>query len=195
MPRTPRVDAADVFHHVVAKGSGGEAIVRDDYDRQRLLFHVSRVTHLHDWVCLAYCVLDTHFHLVVSTQAPNLGRGMQQLLAPYAREFNVRHEREGNLFHTRFYSKRIESDEHLRSSIVYVFLNPVRAGVAQRPERWDWSSYAATMGLAVPPSFVAINDVLGLLDSDLRTARLRLELAVSESRQRDFERPGVRRGV
>jgi putative transposase len=120
---------------------------------------------------------------------------MQWLLAPYARDFNKRHKRRGNLFHTRFYSTRIASDEHLIAALVYVYLNPVRAGVVEAPDLWRWSSYAATIGEVAAPRFLATSEVLRVLDEHHTSAQLRLRLAVSEALERDYRRAGVRHGV
>ena len=120
---------------------------------------------------------------------------MQWLLAPYSREFNDRHERKGNLFHTRFYSKRIESDAYLTATVIYVHLNPVRAGTVTSPELWPWCSYAATVGCADMPEFLDANAVLDLFDDRRDVARLRLELAVRDALEHDRRAVGVRHGV
>lgn len=180
---------------MIAQGSGGESVVRDDVDRQALLQRFGRTVLRHRWSCLAYCALDTHFHVVVGTPAPNLGRGMQWLLAPYAKDFNERHERRGNLFHSRFYSKRVRSSEQLVATLVYVYLNPVRAGVVERAELWTWSSYSATIGRSAPPDFLDRRAVLELIDPHEEVGPMRLELAVREARERDLTRTGVRHGV
>jgi len=195
VPRPPREDVAGAIHHVVAQGSGGEFVVRDDYDRQILLQRLGRAIVRYRWSCLAFCLLDTHFHALVHTPEPNLGRGMQWLLAPYARDFNERHERRGNLFHSRFYSRRVTSTEHLVGALVYVYLNPVRAGIVERAESWSWSSYAATIGNARPPDFLDTAAVLALVDSHREVATLRLQLAVREALDRNQSQPGVRHGV
>ncbi len=44
----------------------------------------------------------------------------------------------------------------------YVVLNPVRAGLARRPDEWPWSSYQATVGLDGVPEFLTVNGVLDL---------------------------------
>ena len=146
-------------------------------------------------VVLCLCLLDTHFHLVVRTPEPNLGYGMQWLLAPYARDFIEQYERRGNLFHTRFYSTRITNDEHLVAALVYVYLNPVRAGIVETPDLWPWSTYAATIGEVAASRCLAASEVLRLIDERLTTAQLRLRLAVSEALERDRRRVGVRHGV
>jgi putative transposase len=161
------------------------SIVADDYDRNAFIGRLAKTVERSGWACLSYCLLNTHVHLVVGTPRPNLGAGMQWLLGPYAQNFNLRHDRDGHLFRARFYSRRIQSESHLVSTLTYVALNPVRAGVVERPEQWRWSSYAATIGRSRAPGFLDPRAVLELVDRDPVRARLRFELAVAEARSRD----------
>ena len=174
---------------MIAKGNAGATIVTDDVDRSALISRLARTVEHSGWSCLAYCLLDSHVHLVVGTPRPNLGAGMRSLLGPYAQNFNYRHGREGHLFRGRFYSSRIKSESHLVSSLIYVALNPVRAGLVERPERWPWSSYAATIGRVRSPDFLDTHAVLELVDRDPVKARRGFELAVAEARSRGREPP------
>ena len=175
MPRRPRVEAPGAIHHVVAKGNAGHAIVRDDTDRRAFLERLGGAVEKHRWSCLAYCLLDNHFHLIVETPEPNLGVGMQWLKSAYAQDFNHRHDRRGHLFGGRFYSMALQRNAHLAQAIVYVFLNPVRAGIVDRPEDWPWSSFGATVGLRPPPVFLQIASVLELIDPRPDVARKLLD--------------------
>ena len=186
MPRRPREEAPGAIHHVVAKGNAGEFVAYDDHDRVNLFARLERAIARCSWSCLAYCLLDTHLHLIVRTPDPNLGHGMQRFQAPYAQSFNRRHMREGHLFRGRFYSTRVRTNEHLYAAIVYVSMNPVRAGKVQRPELWRWSSYAATVGLEPAPSYLEVAAVLDLIDPHPRTAGRKLEAAVRDARERDL---------
>ena len=172
---------------MVAKGNAGAKIVTDDVDRSAFVGRLARTVERSGWSCLAYCLLDSHVHLVVGTPRPNLGAGMRSLLGPYAQNFNYRHERQGHLFRGRFSSVRVKSESHLVSALIYVALNPVRAGLVERPERWRWSSYPATIGRLSAPDFLDAQAVLELVDADPAKARLRFELAVAEARSRDRE--------
>jgi putative transposase len=155
MPRKPRIEAPGAIHHVVAKGNAGEKIVRDDYDRRTLLRRLARTIELHRWECLSWCLLDTHFHLLVRTPQANLGVGMKWLTSSYALDFNHRHDRQGHVFGGRFYSVVVARDSHFVAALVYVALNPVRAGLVKRPEEWRWSSYASLIGRVPAPPFLA----------------------------------------
>ena len=186
VPRRPREEAAGAFHHVVAKGNGGSAIVRDDRDKRRFVDYLGQAVTQQRWTCLAYCLLDNHFHLVLQTPEANLGAGMQQLQSAHAEHINRRYARTGHLFGGRFYSRRVKDDAHLVAALVYVSLNPVRAGVVTRPEEWPWCSYNATVGLAPAASFLAIELVLELFgDGPREVGQARFIQAVRDSRARD----------
>ncbi len=141
--------------------------------------------------------MDSHLHLIVETPGSNLGVGMKWSKSAYAQDFNYRHHRQGHLFGGRFYSQVIEQDTHLVAAIIYVILNPVRAGVVDRAERWPWGSYAGTIGLAQTPSFLDVDKVLELVDSRHDIARRMLIEAVDESARRtsDASKWGQTRGV
>jgi putative transposase len=185
MARNPREEAAGGIHHAVAKGNAGVAIVTDDHDRMALLHRLGRTVERYQWTCLGYCLLDNHLHLLVGTPRANLGNGMKWLLGPYAQSFNHRHSREGHLFRGRFYSRCIKTQEHLDAAILYVALNPVRAGVVKRPELWRWSSYAATVDLEPKPDFLDVRAILELVAPDRRAAQRALESAVRGALARD----------
>ena len=194
MPRKPRLEAPGAIHHVVAKGNAGEAIVRDNRDRLTFVQRLAQAIAKHGWSCLAYCLLDNHFHLVVETPEPNLGVGMKWLKASYAQDFNHRYERVGHVFGGRFYSMLVERDSHLTAAIAYVALNPVRAGVVDRAENWYWSSYAAIVGLVPPAPFLEPQRVLELLDPRAEVARRVLAEAVESELLRDRELRRAPRG-
>ena len=192
------MEAPGAIHHVVAKGHAGDAIVRDDTDRGTFLERLEKAVRRYHWSCLAYCLLDTHFHLIVETPEPNLGLGMKWLQSAYAQDFNYRHGRQGHLFAGRFYSALFRRDAHLLSAIVYVFVNPVRAGVVDLAEQWPWSSYAATVALCGPTELVSVTSVLELVDSRPDVARRLLRAVVDEAGRRDprvSQSRGQTRGV
>ena len=191
MARRLREEVPGGIFHAIAKGNAGSAIVADNHDRDQLTRRMGQAIERHGWSCLAYCLLDTHVHLVIRTPRPNLGAGMKWFLGPYAQRFNERHERDGHLFRGRFYSKRIQTPAHLISAITYVVLNPVRAGIVERPEQWLWSSYSATIGRRRAPAYLDVSAVLELVDADPRTARLAFELAVRDARARDRPNGGT----
>jgi hypothetical protein len=87
---------------------------------------------------------------------------MCELNGGYARFSNIRHGRCDHLFGRRFSSREIKTEEYLLEACRYVVLNPVRAGLVERPEQWSWSSYRACAGLEYPLPWFAPKTLLQL---------------------------------
>jgi REP element-mobilizing transposase RayT len=126
-------------YHVTARGTGPIEIFRDDVDRRCFMRRLVTVEGRFAWLRRALCLMGTHYHLLVETPEPNLSAGMHQLNGLYARLFNIRHDRVGTLFQSRFHAALVETDEHLEAAARYIAANAVRAGLCARPEDWPWS--------------------------------------------------------
>jgi putative transposase len=98
------------------------------------------VVRSHRWNCYAFCLMGTHYHLVVAAERPALSAGLQRLNGVYAQLFNGRHDRTGHLFGDRFHAWVIADERHLRATCAYVLENPVRAGLCATASEWPWSA-------------------------------------------------------
>jgi len=162
MPRPPRLENPGGFFHLAACSFDGTLIYREARDRMAFLDLLQRTLETYRWQCQSYCLMGTHFHLIVQTMRPSLSRGMQALCGTYGLRFNKRHERKGKLFGRRFMGVRIESDQHLLKAHRYVARNPVRAGLCETPSEWGWSSYRQVLGLEIPRGFLDVNGIFRL---------------------------------
>jgi putative transposase len=133
------------FFHVVARAVDGARVYRDDADRREFVALLRECGERHHWTCHAYCLLSTHYHLVLETRRAELSAGMHNLNSRHAQRFNRRHRRYGALFAERFTARAIESEEYLYDACAYVLLNPVKAGLCDRSDEWPWSF--STFGL------------------------------------------------
>jgi len=160
MARPLRPQFSGAVYHLTARGNARQPIVLDDEDRRAFLRALAESIGRFHWICHAYCLMDNHYHLVIETPQPTLSRGMRQLNGVYTQRFNRRHERIGHLFQGRFKAILAERDAYLLELSRYVVLNPVRAGMVESPDRWPWSSYAATAGLASAPAWLSVEWLL-----------------------------------
>jgi REP element-mobilizing transposase RayT len=71
---------------------------------------------------------------------------MKELKQRMTLAYNYSHERTGTLWEGRFKCTLVEAGEALRAVAAYIDLNPVRAGIVNRPEDYRWCSYAAAIG-------------------------------------------------
>jgi putative transposase len=171
MVHRPRIQFSGAIHHVTTRGSSKEAIFRVDPDYSVFVATLAETTSAAGWRCLAYCLMPNHYHLMIETPQPTLSEGMHRLNGTYAARFNTAHARGGHVFESRFRAQLIKRDEHLLEAFRYVVLNPVRASLVPRPERWRWSSYRATAGLSSAPPWLASERVLGFFGESRRAYR------------------------
>lgn len=139
MSRTPRSFLPDGYFHVVSRGVAQRPIFLAAEDRETFIDLVALCERLHGWSCHALCVMSTHYHLVLESRRVDLSGGLHRLNWRYARHFNRRHGQYGHVFAERFSTRVIEGEQYLFEACAYVVLNPVRAGLCDRPDAWPWS--------------------------------------------------------
>ncbi len=138
MARIPRYQLDGLFHHVTVRGTGGIYLFVDDPDRAYFVPLLRSSIDRFRWICHAWCLMGTHYHLVVEAPTEQLSRGMHRLNTLYAMYFNDRHGRRGRLFENRFASWLIRDEAHLQAACWYVLHNPVAAGLCRSAEEWSW---------------------------------------------------------
>jgi REP element-mobilizing transposase RayT len=137
LPRNVALPDEGVFH-VVTRGVAEVRIYGDDADRLAFLALLANVTNSFAWEVEAFCLMSTHYHLVVGARRGHLSDGLHRLNGLHAQAFNRRYARRGHLFGDRFWADSIETDERLEATVRYVLLNPVRAGLCADPRAFRW---------------------------------------------------------
>jgi REP-associated tyrosine transposase len=61
------VQLPGALYHVTARGNNRERIFAEDWDRVLFLDCLDRVDERYAWMCHAYCLMDTHYHLLIET--------------------------------------------------------------------------------------------------------------------------------
>src|SRR6478752_4814657 len=113
MPRTPRVDYAGAIQHVAVNGNNRQPMFLDARDRYLCLILLGETAERYGWDVLSYCLMDTHWHLLLRTPEPTLSSGMQRMNTCYSQEFNRRHGRSGHSIRHRFMSVAVKDEAHL----------------------------------------------------------------------------------
>lgn len=91
---------------------------------------------------VAYCIMPTHIHLILKQLTDGgISKYMAKVLDSYSRYFNIKHGRKGPLWEGHFDSILVDTDEQMLHLTRYIHLNPVSAGLINRPEDWKFSSY------------------------------------------------------
>jgi putative transposase len=186
MPRPLRLQFAGALYHVTTRSNLGRVSFRADDERAQFLGVLETVVTQCGWSCRSYCVLSTHYHLLIATPNPDLSAGMQYLNGRYAQWANWRRNERSHLFEGRFKSVLVESDSHFLEVHRYIALNPVRAGLVRDPEDWPWSSLRATLGAEKPLSLLDVDAALGVFGRNRAVARRRLRRFIRDGIEGDM---------
>ena len=145
MPRRPRGLLRPGFYHLTANAVDDQPLFRDDHDRRSLLSLFAEAVVLRGWKVLAWCLMTTHYHLLLETGDSDVSAGMRRVNGAFAQRANRRHERRGHLFSSRFHAQPVQRDAHLLAAVRYVVENPVAAALCVAPGDWAWSSHRAVV--------------------------------------------------
>jgi REP-associated tyrosine transposase len=189
MARPLRIEFPNAVYHVMTRGIDRQKICRDDADRNKWLSILCKIVQRFEWQLFAFCLLDNHFHLFFQTPDCSLSSGMHQLNGQYAGYFNRRHGRHGPLLQGRFKAIVVEDESYWLELSRYVHLNPVRAGLCERPEEWPWSSYRAYHRPDKSLKWLDCDYVLREFDKNLRRARKAYREFLSEGLGRKLDNP------
>lgn len=147
MARLPRLTVPGYPHHVIQRGNNRQAIFAAAADYETLLSMLDENARRFEVALHGYVLMTNHFHLL-ATPATQEGLPflMQAIGRRYVRYFNQRQGRSGTLWEGRYRSTLIEADRYLLACMVYMDLNPVRAGIAAIAADYRWSSHAHYIG-------------------------------------------------
>ena len=162
MSRRMRIDFAGAWHHVMNRGARRQVVFHSPCDYALFLDVLAEVTERTGIEVHAYCLMPNHYHLVVRSPNGNLSAALQMLGRAFTLAMNRRHGWDGAIFRGRFVNLLVDDDVHLAMVMAYVHLNPVRAGLVQRPQDARWSSFRAYAGTAKPPPFLTTLVALGM---------------------------------
>lgn len=146
MPRIARLVVPGVPHHVTQRGNRRETTFFEEADYHLYRDLLARAAAKAGAEIWAYCLMPNHVHVIVTPKDEDgLRRTFGDLHRRYTGHINARNRWTGHLWQGRFGSVAMD-DDHLVAAIRYVSLNPVRAGLVERPEDWPWSSVRAHLG-------------------------------------------------
>jgi len=177
------------YYHIYNHAVGNEKLFDSDQDYIYFLAkfkkYILPISEL-----LTYCLMPNHFHLIIrlkseeeikifinsnskddhhltGREAPvgyEINKSLSQIFSnffnTYAKHYNFWKKRTGTLFKRAFRRKEIEDMEYLRKLICYIHQNPVRAGLANKPDEWKYSSFHALIG--VQPTLIPRKEIISL---------------------------------
>jgi putative transposase len=160
MTRPLRINYDGAMYHVMNRGACRMPIFRSDKLKKVFLDLLEEIVLKFRIEIHAYCLMGNHYHLLIRTPYANISKAMQHLSSVYTIKYNKLEERDGPLFRGRFKSILIEDDRYGVHLVRYIHRNPLEAGMVQKIEDYQWSSYCAYLGMVGKPDWLYFNYTL-----------------------------------
>lgn len=155
----------EIFH-VYNRGNQQQPIF---FQRENYLYFLQKVRYHLSPICdiLAYCLMPNHFHFLIKVDSrtvasianPNplikntiFSKELGKMLSSYTRAIQKQEGFTGSLFQQKTKAKQvsgalIDGGDYVVPCFIYILNNPVKAGLALRPEHWEYSNYRDLLGL------------------------------------------------
>jgi len=138
--RRARLTFVGALHHCINRGHGRERILAGDNNKVAFLNILAEASRRLKIRILAYCLMDSHYHLVIENSSGRMADFFKLLNGDYGTYYRKRHGGNGYVFQGRYKSTLIQDDGYLIMAISYVLANPVRARLVQDFLEYPWSS-------------------------------------------------------
>ena len=133
--------------------------------------------------------MDNHYHLLVETPRGNLSQIMRHINGAYTTYFNIKRQRSGHLFQGRYKAILVEADTYAQELSRYIHLNPVRAKMVAKPEKYIWSSYRCYIAQNEIPDWLETKFILGYFKSNASNTNDNYRQFVEEKPQHEEKSP------
>lgn len=172
MPRNLRVFVEGGLYHVYNRFARGEDVFADPEEAIEFSELLREVKRRDGLTVFAWALLSNHYHIALRTTAIPLSRTMQSLQGSYSRRFNRRWRRTGPLWQSRYQARVIDDQESFDRVMVYVHLNPVRAGLTDDPIDYVFCGHRELMGKVKDPLVDVDQALIGFGDTLKQARRL-----------------------
>lgn len=172
--RDYKIFSPDEYYHIYNRGNNREPIFLDKQDYTSFLKRLRIVLGLErdfiglrinpfpakSFTIIAFCLMANHFHFLIHQNGKiPISSLMNKLSTSYARYFNAKYNRVGNIFQDTFKAKLVDNDEYLMYLSAYIHNNP------EKPFGYEYSSLNEYLANK-KPDLVSPDIVLGYFSKD-----------------------------
>jgi len=166
MARPLRIDIENGWFHVMNRGIAHGPVFLHDSDR---IEFGARLADIHDRFGIethAYCLMETHYHLLLHCPDGGLSTAMQRFGSMYTQHVNNRLGRDGALFRGRFHSKLITDERYLVAAARYIHRNALDLRGVESVDQYRWSSHRSYLGVRRSPEWLRTDTILSRFGGD-----------------------------
>lgn len=150
MPRSPRIVIPGLPHHVTHCGNNRQNVFFSIENYAKYLGILKNHSSAYGLLINGYCLITNHIHLIVTPKTESsLADTIGKAHGHYTQYINAFQNITGHLWENRFYSCPMDHN-HFIYAMRYIERNPVRAGLVEHPEDYEWSSARMHLGQEDP---------------------------------------------
>jgi REP element-mobilizing transposase RayT len=131
--------------HITARTQDREPWFSQFELEERVVAIIDECVTCSDGLLISRTVMPNHFHIVLRQGTRSLAWTMQPVMRRLALLLQRARDMKGHAFERRFRSKACGDSDHLRRSIAYTTINPVRAKICDKLCDYRWTSNAHYM--------------------------------------------------
>ena len=188
MARPLRIQFPDAWYHVMNRGKRGEIIFTDKGDCYAFIDLLKDCVEMWNIRVAAYCLMGTHYHVLLQTPDANLSRCMRHINGVYTQYFNRTHGLDGHLFRGRYKSILVDSDAYLLELLRYIHRNPIDAGMVDHLASYQWSSHKGYLSRSEKWNWLHKNYVLKIFSNNKTEALKGYKSFVSKKTSEEINR-------
>lgn len=126
--------------HVTVRGAKRLFLCREDEDFKTFYGMMGDAAKKTGVALVSHCLMSNHAHLNPRADSEQLSEYMFRSGKGFADFHNRKYRMTGHAFEQSYWAQPIASPFLLTRVTRYIHLNPIRAGLATRPEDYRWSS-------------------------------------------------------
>ncbi len=141
MSRQARKKSKTGIYHIMARGVNRQIIFRDNEDCAKFIDTIRQTKEKSGFKLYGYCLMGNHVHMLLQEGVEAVSLTMQRLCSSFVYWYNRKYDRLGHLFQERYRSEVVEDERYLLIALRYIHQNPIKAGLTNMLEEYQWSSY------------------------------------------------------
>lgn len=179
LPRTARIKAFNGIYHITMRSVKEFNLFKSPSDKDKFLNILKKYKDIFLFKVFAYCLMDTHVHLLIHSNGADISKFMHSINQSYAQYYNKKHNRYGHVFSDRFTSVIAKKDTDIILMSAYIHNNPKdMKGYKNCVQNYNYSSYSTYLGTN--------KDILNLIDCYFILNYFNEDLVLSRKRYYNF---------
>lgn len=148
MPRKPIIRSNQHFYHLTGRSNNKKFFeIPLENAWEIMVSELGKLQKQFNIKISAFVLMSNHFHLLMLTPEEDIDRVMFFFMMATTKRINKQMGSINRVYGSRYKGCLIENRHYLMSAYKYVYLNPVRAGIAKRAQDYQFSTLNTSLKL------------------------------------------------